>query len=174
MVLGSRNCWKKTTHHITQAGRLPAIFMLGLSSTSTDEEMTSRNWIVLDIVHRKWHIIYRNEYILLRANMIDRPVVELTLRGTEHNKLIFFFGHVSGHAGKQEGQCTRSSEHSVDECWGWNNAVFKTSLCWFSYTHCTFCFCSHYSAAVQEFWKQWKLIFRHTDLSSDTCFWILH
>lgn len=63
--------------------------MLYHSSISTTKEMTPHNWIVLDIVHHKWHIIYSNEYILLRANMIDRPVMKLTLYGTQHNMLIF-------------------------------------------------------------------------------------
>lgn len=93
-----------------QTGRLAAIFMLHLSSTSTIEEMSSHNWIVLDIVHHKWHVIYSNEYILLRANVIDRPVVELTLWGTEHNMLIFSTWMDTE---ANRGWGTPSSEHSV-------------------------------------------------------------
>lgn len=39
----------------------------------------SPNWSVGNIVHHEWHIVYSNKHILLRASVIDRPVVELTL-----------------------------------------------------------------------------------------------
>lgn len=113
----------KTTHHNIQPGRLAAIFMLCLSSTSTNKEMTSHNWIVRNIVHHKWHIIYSNEYILLRANMIDRPVVELTLWGTEHNMLIF-----------STWMDAASSETSVVMSVENKTTLFETILCWFTYT----------------------------------------
>lgn len=113
----------KTTHRNIQPGRLAAIFMLCLSSTSTNEEMTSHNWIVRNTVHHKWHIIYSNEYILLRANMIDRPVVEWTLWGTEHNMLIF-----------STWMDAASSETSVVMSVENKTTLFETILCWFTYT----------------------------------------
>lgn len=84
-----------------------AIFMLCLSSTPTKMETTSHNWIVLDIVHHNWHIIHSNEYILLRAYMIDRSAVEVTTVNTDHNMLMWM------HMQTNIGQGAPSSEHSV-------------------------------------------------------------
>lgn len=90
-VIGAtnHNILVKAAHYNIEVGWLMAIFMLCLSSTPTKMETTSHNWIVLDIVHHNWHIIHSNEYILLRAYMIDRLAVEVTTVNTDHNMFLW-------------------------------------------------------------------------------------
>lgn len=75
--------------------------------------MTSHNWVVffLDIIQHRWHILFIDEYVLLKASVIDRPVVGVWpfLGGGGHQAQHVEFDHMNGHGGRG----SASGEHSV-------------------------------------------------------------
>lgn len=57
----------------------------------------------LDIIQHKWHILFIDEYVLLKASVIDRPVVGVWpffLGGGGPQAQHVEFDHMNGHGGR--------------------------------------------------------------------------